>query len=155
MDRETPFTASLTYRDPAAAVEWLTKVFGFELTMAIEGPDGDSSQSHYEMSASDGRGRLMLGGEWADWTRSPLSTGQLVTASVHVAISGDVDSHCDRARSAGAEILMGPTDQFYGDRLYRCRDLEGHHWTFSTHVRDVSIEEAQDAIGTKITAIRW
>jgi hypothetical protein len=26
----------------------------------------------------------------------------------------------------------------YGERQYGARDLDGHHWLFSTHARDVS-----------------
>jgi hypothetical protein len=50
---------------------------------------------------------------------------------------------------------MEPEDQFYGDRLYRCADLEGHHWTFAVHVRDVSRAEAEAAIGQPIQATNW
>jgi uncharacterized glyoxalase superfamily protein PhnB len=37
-----------------------------------------------------------------------------------------------RAKAAGAEILMEPTDQEYGDRRYDARDPEGHFWSFAT-----------------------
>ena len=71
---ETPtFTAATFYRDPKAALEWLAAAFGFEVTMAIEDNEGDPRNSHYEM-AIEGRGRIMIGGEWADWTRSPASS---------------------------------------------------------------------------------
>ncbi|SIT55209.1 Glyoxalase (fragment) [Mesorhizobium prunaredense] len=54
-----------------------------------------------------------------------------------------LDSHCDRARAAGAEIVQEPVDQFYGERQYRARDPEGHVWTFSQTVRLVPREEAE------------
>ncbi|HRX40544.1 MAG TPA: VOC family protein, partial [Parvularculaceae bacterium] len=53
----------------------------------------------------------------------------------------DIDAHCARARKAGAEILMEPETQFYGDRTYRARDPEGHIWTFGQTVKQVSPEE--------------
>ena len=148
------FVPSLTYRDPKAALDWLANAFGFELTMAIDGPDGDASQGHYEM-ALEGRGRIMVGGEWNEWMRSPASVDGRTTSRVHVAVTHDIDVHCERARAAGATIVDEPSDQFYGDRTYRCTDLEGHHWTFSMHVRDVSREEAQAAINTPIFATTW
>ncbi|MEP6908956.1 MAG: VOC family protein [Actinomycetota bacterium] len=43
----------------------------------------------------------------------------------------DVDAHYERARAAGAEIGMEPTDQPYGDRRYDAEDLEGHDWFFA------------------------
>lgn len=57
---------------------------------------------------------------------------------MHVDLTGDLDAHCARARAAGAVIAAEPGDQFYGDRTYRAVDPEGHVWTFSRHVRDVT-----------------
>jgi uncharacterized glyoxalase superfamily protein PhnB len=148
------FVPSLSYRDPRAALDWLANAFDFEVTMAIDGPDGDPSQSHYEMG-SGGRGRIMIGGEWNEWMRSPASLEGRTSSSVHVEVSEDIDAHCERARAAGARIVAEPTDQFYGDRVYRCIDLEGHHWVFAMHVRDVSRAEAEAAIGTAIHAPSW
>jgi uncharacterized glyoxalase superfamily protein PhnB len=152
---ETPaFTVAAFYRDPKAALEWLARAFGFEITMAIEGPDGDARKGHYEM-AIEGRGRIMIGGEWADWTRSPASIGGYNTQSTHVDLARDLDAHCERAAAAGATILAEPEDQFYGDRTYRAADPEGHVWTFSQHVRDVTRAEAEEAFGAPIVAANW
>jgi len=148
------FVPALTYRDPKAALDWLADAFGFELTMAIEGPDGDPAMAHYEMGFA-GRGRIMVGGEGGELIRSPASTDGRTSARFHVAVASDIDAHCERARAAGATIVAEPSDQFYGDRAYRCTDLEGHHWTFSMHVRDVSREEAEAAINTPIFATTW
>lgn len=152
---DTPaFTIAAFYRDPKAALDWLGDAFGFEVTMAIDGPDDAPDQCHYEM-AIEGRGRIMVGGEWADWTRSPASIDGVNTQSTHVQLTGDVDAHCDRARAAGATIAAEPENQFYGDRSYRAIDPEGHVWTFSAHVRDVTRAEAEAAIGQKIEATNW
>jgi uncharacterized glyoxalase superfamily protein PhnB len=152
---ETPtFTVSAFYHDPKAALDWLSRAFGFEVTMAIEDAEGDPRNSHYEM-ALEGRGRIMIGGEWADWTRSPAAIGGANTQSTHVALPRDLDAHCARARSAGATIVAEPEDQFYGDRTYRAVDHEGHVWTFSEHVRDVSRAEAEAAFGARIEAANW
>ncbi len=148
------FTASLTYRAPKAATEWLAHAFGFEVTMAIDGPDDDPTMCHYEM-AIDGRGRIMVGGEWADWARSPTSVGGANTQVTHVSLTVDLDGHCARARAAGATIAAEPEDQFYGDRTYRAVDPEGHVWTFAQHVRDVARAEAEAAIGQRIEASNW
>ena len=148
------FVPALSYRDPKAALDWLSRAFDFEVTMAIEGPDDDPTQCHYEMGY-DGQGRIMVGAEWNDWTRSPSSLDGMTTASIHVAVPTDIDGHCERARAAGATILVEPEDQFYGDRVYRCADPEGHHWTFAMHVRDVSRAEAESAIGQPIQATDW
>jgi uncharacterized glyoxalase superfamily protein PhnB len=148
------FTSSVHYRDPKAALAWLGKAFGFEVTMAIDGPPDAPEMCHYEMSCA-GRGRVMVGGEWAAWVRSPASVGGANTQNVHVQLPNGLDEHCQRARAAGATIAAEPEDQFYGDRTYRALDPEGHCWTFSTHVRDVSRGAAEAAIGQPITATNW
>jgi len=153
MDSPT-FTVAAFYRDPKAALDWLVRAFGFEVTMAIEGPEDAPHMCHYEM-AIEGRGRIMIGGEWADWTRSPASIDGVNTQCTHVELTGDLDAHCARARAAGAGIAAEPSDQFYGDRTYRAVDPEGHVWTFSRHVRDVTRAEAETAIGVKIEAPSW
>jgi uncharacterized glyoxalase superfamily protein PhnB len=148
------FTSSVHYRDPKAALDWLERVFGFEITMAIDGPLEAPEMCHYELSCA-GAGRIMVGGEWADWIRSPASGGGTNTQTVHVQLPGGLDEHCARARAAGAVIAAEPSDQFYGDRTYRAVDLEGHRWSFSTHVRDVTRAEAEAALGQPITATNW
>jgi uncharacterized glyoxalase superfamily protein PhnB len=50
----------------------------------------------------------------------------------------DVDAHCNQAKAAGATIVEDVHETIYGDRQYGARDLDGHHWLFSTHARDVS-----------------
>lgn len=125
--------------------------------MAIEGPDDAPEMGHWEMSSA-GRGRIMIGGEWQESVRSPSSVGGVNTQRVHVDLQGGaavLDAHCEHARANGAEIQMEPEDQFYGDRTYRALDPEGHSWTFSAHVRDVSRAEAEKAIGQPIESTTW
>ncbi|HEY8544916.1 MAG TPA: hypothetical protein VIL36_07705, partial [Acidimicrobiales bacterium] len=89
MDTPT-FTTSVHYRDPKAALEWLAKAFGFEVTMAIDGPPEAPEMGHYEMSCA-GQGRIMVSAEWADWVRSPADVGGANTQSVHVHLPGGLD----------------------------------------------------------------
>jgi uncharacterized glyoxalase superfamily protein PhnB len=151
---EQVFSTSVHYADPKAAVAWLERAFGLETTMAIEGPPEAPQNCHYELSI-DGRGRLMVGGEWADWVRSPRHVSGTNTQCVHVELAAGLDAHCERARAAGARIQEEPEDQFYGDRTYRAADLEGHVWTFSMPVRTVSRAEAEAALGQPIEAPGW
>jgi uncharacterized glyoxalase superfamily protein PhnB len=97
----------------------------------------------------------MIGGLWADWVSSPEGIGGKNTQTVHVQLSDDVDTHCERARAAGAIIAAEPEDQFYGDRTYRAIDPEGHTWTFAATVRQVSKAEAEAALGQPISATNW
>jgi uncharacterized glyoxalase superfamily protein PhnB len=150
MARRQTVIPALIYRDPLAALKWLEKAFGFETSMLIMGRSGvyRADEFHAEMRVGDGV--IMVGGEWTESHKSPKSAGGATTQTVHVHLEEDVDAHCARARAAGAVILGGPDDQFYGDRSYRARDLEGHIWSFGQTVRDVSREEAEKASGLKI-----
>jgi uncharacterized glyoxalase superfamily protein PhnB len=148
------FTSAVFYRDPKAALTWLEQAFGFEVTMAIEGPPDAPEMCHYEMSCQ-GRGRIMVGAQWDDWISSPAGVGGKNTQSVHVQLPDGLDEHCERARAAGAVIAAEPRDEFYGDRSYRALDPEGHRWTFAARVREVSRAEAEAALGQPILATNW
>ena len=58
----------------------------------------------------------------------PKMSGQ----AVYIAVD-DTDAMHDRARDAGAEIVMPPTDTDYGSRDFVCRDPEGYLWCFGTY----------------------
>lgn len=146
-DQRGSLISALCYVDPRAALEWLQRAFGFEPVMLIEDPQGNLA--HSEMRY--GNAVIMIGNEWSADHKSPKSIGGKNTQSVHVQIDTDVDAHCERARAAGAEILMEPADQFYGARTYRCRDPEGHIWTVGQTVQVVTREDAEAASGLKIT----
>lgn len=139
---------SLFYQDPKTAIRFIMKAFGFELTLLIEGEGGDDRVMHSELSLGPDV-RINVGGEWAEWSRSPRSLGGKSTSSLRIGVDKDIDAHCERARAAGAVILQEPATQFYGDRIYRAQDPEGHVWTFSMHVRDVPVPEMEAAIGQK------
>jgi len=144
------FRSALFYQDPKAAIAWLEKAFDFELSMLLE--DADGNLAHSQMSFGDSY--VMIGQEWSADHKSPKSVGGKNTQTVNIHIDTDIDAHFARAKAAGAEIIAEPETQFYGDRTYRCRDPEGHMWTISQTVSDVSREEAEAASGLKITGWR-
>ena len=147
MTQRPSLTTSLSYKDPRAAIAWLEKAFGFELTLLVE--DDKGAVGHSDLSF--GSGSVMVGGEWSADHKSPASIGGKNTQSVHIQIETDIDAHCERARAAGAEVTAEPALQFYGDKTYRCRDPEGHIWTVAQTVAAVTIEEMEAATGLKIT----
>jgi len=119
----------LYYRDVAAALEWLSRAFGFLERMRMPGPEG--ALVHAEMEIGDGL--LMLGCPGDDY-RNPRQLGG-TTQGLYVYVD-DVDSHFERARKEGATILEEPGNQFYGDRRYTAEDPEGHQWFFAVQLRD-------------------
>jgi len=125
----------IAYEDGPAALEWLSRAFGFrERTRMI---DAAGRLTHAEMEA--GSGLIMLATPTPDY-RGPRrhrdqcdqarrwSTVPYVIDGVLVAVA-DVDSHYAGARSAGAHVLSAPEDTGHG-RQYRVEDLEGHRWMF-------------------------
>jgi uncharacterized glyoxalase superfamily protein PhnB len=68
--------------------------------------------------------------------RSPDSVGGIsIGLKVYV---DDLDEHFHQAKAAGATIVTEPEDGFWGGRIYRARDLEGHLWEFSQRGRDLA-----------------
>lgn len=117
-------TPYLLYEDAAAALDFLSRAFGFTETMRLPSPDGRVAHAEMEL----GEGMIMLG-QPGNGYRNPARLG--ATTVLMYAYVEDVDAHCARAREAGAEIVEEPADQEYGDRRYRVRDPEGHDWYFA------------------------
>ncbi|WP_269713693.1 VOC family protein [Caulobacter sp. NIBR2454] len=148
-DHRPALISAVVYKDPRAALDWLQKAFGFEIDMLIEGPDGELM--HSEMRFEDSL--VMVGNEWTVEHRSPASMGGLMTQTIHIHVKTDIDAHCERARQAGAVIVAAPETQFYGDRTYRCKDLEGHIWTVGQTVQTMTPKE-WDAVAGVVTTMR-
>jgi uncharacterized glyoxalase superfamily protein PhnB len=148
--RRPSFISSLAYKDIRTALKWLQNAFGFEPSEVLT--DAKGNIVHAEMTHGDGI--VIIGSEWADWTRSPASLGGKNTQRVHVRIERGIDEHCAHARRAGAKIVKELEDQFYGERTYVAADPEGHYWTFSQSVRNVSREEMEKATGFKFERLR-
>lgn len=143
--KRNSLTSSLSYKNPRAAIDWLEQAFGFERAFLVL--DDNGGVGHAELRHGDSL--LMLGGEWTDNIRSPLSLGGKNTQCVHVHLSSDIEGHCAKARAAGAVIVQELQDQFYGDRTYRAVDPEGHVWTFSQTIRQLSVADMEKASGLK------
>jgi uncharacterized glyoxalase superfamily protein PhnB len=125
----------IAYADAPAAIDWLARAFGFVERNRIVATDGTISHAQLDT----GHGIVMLA------TPSPAYEGPKLHQksceparkwlSVPWVVDGvlvyveDVDSHFDRARQAGAQILSDPEDGPPA-RRYRAADIEGHRWMF-------------------------
>jgi uncharacterized glyoxalase superfamily protein PhnB len=128
----------VVYRDIETAIAWLTTTFGFK--------------EHYRYGDPVSGAQMHLGNAWIQISRStpryssPAKLGY-GTQSLTIFVE-DVEAHFSRAKSSGAKIVEKLHETVYGELQYGVRDLEGHHWLFSRHARDVS----PDAWGAKIAA---
>jgi uncharacterized glyoxalase superfamily protein PhnB len=118
----------LIYDDVEGALAWLARAFGFRERAAGRATSADGRIEHAEMEL--GGGVVMLGPPSVHGD----SPRRGVSAMVHVYVD-DVDRHCERARAAGATIVLEPEDQPWGDRRYQARDPEGHQWHFAERIR--------------------
>lgn len=122
---------SMRYRDAAAAIEWLCRVFGFEKHAVYPGKDGID---HAELTL--GGGMIMLGSvrdnDFGRQIKQPDQIGGAETRSLYLVVA-DADAVYARAKTAGAEMVIDIQDQSYGGRDFTCRDLEGRLWSVGTY----------------------
>jgi uncharacterized glyoxalase superfamily protein PhnB len=125
----------ISYEDGMAALDWLTKAFGFRERARIADPAG--RLTHGELDV--GGGLVMLASPTPEYEAPKRHRENCERAkkwsSVPWIIDGvlvyvdDLDSHFERAVAAGATILSGIEEGPPG-RRYRAEDLEGHRWFF-------------------------
>ena len=123
----------ITYRNVAEASRWLTDTFGFEEHYRY-GPPGAPSGAQMHLSEA----WVMLDTAGPD-EKTPAELGH-GTQSLTVFVP-DVDAHYEKAKSAGATIVEELHETIYGERQYGVIDLDGHHWLFSAHARDIDPAE--------------
>ena len=114
-----------TYDDAHTAIAFLERAFGAEQQTLITLDDG--SIAHAELRF--GNGIVMVGSSRPELpaTRGAGEPGQ----GIYIAVD-DVESHFERARAAGAEIVADLRDLGYS-REYSARDPEGNAWQFGTY----------------------
>lgn len=118
--------AALRYKDANAAIEFLTKAFGFTEVVAYRNDEGVVEHAQLDFRGTS----IMLGqrreGEYDEITAD-------VHASALYVVVEDTDAHCAQARAGGAQIVKQPYEQDYGSRDYTAKDPEGNVWTFGTY----------------------
>jgi uncharacterized glyoxalase superfamily protein PhnB len=123
----------ITYRSVSQASAWLADTFGFTEYYRY-GPTGEPSGVLMYL----GDAYVMLdAAETGQKTPAELGYGtQMLTVFV-----ADIEAHYSKSRAAGAAVVEELHVTMYGERQYGVVDLDGHHWLFSAHDRDVSPSE--------------
>jgi uncharacterized glyoxalase superfamily protein PhnB len=130
----------LGYEDERAAIDFLTRAFGFrERLEARRVHDG-----HVLAWLEHRDGVVMLGHTEHEihGIHSPLETGA-ATCMLNVTVD-DVDAHYAQAVAAGAVVTMEVNDAFFGERRYECLDPEGNRWHFGEPLESVRARTAAD-----------
>lgn len=129
-NRSVPTDAVLPhvkYRDLEEAIAWLSRSFGF-----VE---------HYRYGDPVNGAQMNLGKAWLMLKRArpeeptPKQLG-FGTQSLTILVE-DIEAHFHQVKSAGAAILEDLHETIYGELQYSAEDIEGHHWLFSRHARDL------------------
>jgi len=129
-------TPYLIIKGAADAIAYYQRVFGAELVVRFDAPDG--KVMHAELAV--GPARFMLTEERPEYgARGPLTIGG--SASTAIVYVPDSDAVVASAVAAGAKITMPLDNQFWGDRTASLVDPFGHNWMVATHIEDPSNEE--------------
>jgi PhnB protein len=131
-------TPTLTVRDIRASVNFYSSVFGFTVHQVNDTPQGIM---HAELKFRDSI--LMLGPEQGE-NRSATAIGN-TPVTLYLLVE-DVDKVFERARDAGAKIIMPVSDMFWGDRCGTVADLEGNKWMIATHKAEPTEAEMAEAM---------
>lgn len=134
----------VVYQSLEDAIPWLDNTFGFVEHYHYGEPGGPISGAQMHLDEA----WIML----REARPGSASPAQLASATQSLTVFvEDVDAHYERTKAAGARIVEELHETEYGERQYGVVDLDGHHWLFSRHARDVSPEEWG---ATKVSEIR-
>jgi uncharacterized glyoxalase superfamily protein PhnB len=120
----------LIVRDVAKLMDFLTEVFGAKQNEKMTLPDGSVNHGAVRI----GNSVIMMGKSSDDYPPIPTM--------IYIYVE-NTDEAYNKALQAGAESLMEPANQFYGDRNAAVKDPSGNSWWIASHVEDVSPEEMQ------------
>lgn len=134
-------TPHLVCAGAADAIEFYKKAFGAVEEARLPGPQGKIMHAMIRIGDS----AVMLVDEMPEWGALGPKALKGSPVTIHLYVE-DVDAFVARAVKAGAKVTMPVADMFWGDRYGKIEDPFGHHWSVATHVRDVSMEEAQQAM---------
>jgi uncharacterized glyoxalase superfamily protein PhnB len=116
---------AIRYRDPHAAIDFLTTALGFTALQVHE--DDDGAVAHAELAIADGV--IMIGTIGKGDKREDRTAGN---ASVYIALD-DVEARYERATTHGAQVERELQDTPYGSREFTVSDPEGNRWSVGNY----------------------
>jgi PhnB protein len=132
-----PIQAHICVKGGLEAIAFYKKAFSAECPFHQLAEDGKRvKHANIESFGSE----VMRHDEFPEFGGDVLSPssrgGASVTINVNLPKPAAVDTALDRARSAGAEVVMAAQDVFWGARYGRVRDPFGHVWAFNAPLRE-------------------
>ncbi|HMJ07000.1 MAG TPA: VOC family protein [Chthoniobacterales bacterium] len=135
-------TAHLVCAGASDAIDFYCKAFGAEELSRLAGSGGKLMHARIRIGDSV----VMLVDEMPEWQAFGPTALKGSPVTLHLYVE-KADAFFERAVRAGAKITMPMADMFWGDRYGVLQDPFGHNWSIATHVRDVSEDELQKAMG--------
>jgi uncharacterized glyoxalase superfamily protein PhnB len=136
----------IAYDDVPAAIEFLTRAFGLHERIEARLTGNGFVRAFMEL----GDGLISLSTAGGEGRQSPRAGGA-TAQSVKCYVDG-IDRHFAQAKANGTTIISEPTDEFWGGRIYRAKDPEGHCWMFSERDRELAASEWKLPPGVKLGA---
>ena len=135
------FVPYLSIADANTAVMFYSKVFGVEPFVSLSMPDGRLMHCEFRVGSS----RFFVSEELPEHGGTPSpSRLKATTVAIHLYVP-DCDAMVKKMLDGGSELLMEPTDMFWGERFARVRDPFGHEWGVATLQKEMSADEIQAA----------
>ena len=126
------FLPLISYRDPAGSIEWLCKAFGFEKQRIVARQDGSLSYAHLSFDGTLIKVTPIRDTAADKSYKLPDKIDRPQQRRLYFVVR-DVNAHYDKAKAAGAEIVLDMRIYEHGGCRYSCRDPEGHLWNFGTY----------------------
>ena len=135
------FVPYLSVTNATEAVGYYSRIFEKEPSLLLNMPDRRVMHCEFQV----GGARFFLSEELPEHggTPSPASLGA-TSVAIHLYVE-DCDAMVNRMTANGAQLLMAPTDMFWGERFARVRDPFGHEWGVTTKIREMTPDEIQTA----------
>jgi PhnB protein len=134
-------TPYLVIKGADRAIAYYKKVFGAEVLLRMDGPDGKVGHAELQI----GNARIMLADENPAMGQGHVGATSIGASPVSLYLYiPDVDRVVDRAVEEGAKLIRSVETLFYGDRSGFIQDPFGHLWGVATHVEDVAPEEIRE-----------
>lgn len=134
-------TPYLSCKDPRAQIEFLKRAFGAEERLVMTAPGADCVM-HAELRIQDSPVFLTTANPECMSRSAQELGGSPISLWLYVV---DMDGLFARATKAGAEVVMPPTDMFWGDRMAVVKDPEGLSWTVASRKRELTPAELAEA----------
>lgn len=142
--KSTAVTPHITVGDVRKSVRFYEKAFGFKMKFTLPGRNGKIMHAEMEHEGCT----VMIGPESEErGMLSPMSTGIVSPVSLYIYVD-DLEQQHATAVSAGAKVLLEPSEQFFGAKTSMVMDPDGYSWMLAQHQKEVTVESMKKVLNS-------